>query len=170
MLEIKESDAWYASCSVFGQPPTGDTHMINRRRTLALAAALATALVVPATASASTSSLSASASAPVKLQRINRTPTLRNQWTSNYKKWSESRMRDAHWRIMMRSRNQMSHEKRAQLGRDLNEAVRVMRSRIDNLGRDNVISVEDQRQILVLRDAIRRDLSRYGNFDSFLII
>lgn len=142
--------------------------MINRRRTLALAAALATAVMLPATASAS--SLSASAAAPVQLQRINRAQVLRNQWTASYKKWSESRMRDAHWRIMMRSRNQMSHEKRAQLGRDLNEAVRIMRARIDNLGRDKVISVQDQRQILVLRDAIRRDLSRYGNFDSFLLL
>jgi len=142
--------------------------MMNRR-TLALAAALATALVVPPAASAATAQLSA-APAPVKLQRINRAPTLRNQYTVNYKKWSESRMRSAHWRIMMRSRSQMSHAKRAQLGRDLNEAVRLMRARIDNLGRDKVVSVTDQRQILALRDAIRRDLSRYGNFDSFLLL
>jgi len=145
--------------------------MMNRRRTLALAAALATAVAVPATASAASGSHSvAAAPAPVKLQRIQRAPAMRNQWTSNYKKWSEDRMRRAHWRIMMGSRNRMSHEKRAQLGRDLNEAVRLVRSRIDNLGRDNVISSADQRQILALRDAIRHDLSRYGNFDSFLIL
>jgi len=140
-----------------------------RRTAIAVAATLAVLVALPTAASASVRYKS---SPIVKLQRSPAKTQAFHQSAVSYRRSVEQGLAQSHSRIQSTLRRlNVAPATYWQIQNDLNEAKRLIRSRVAAVTADGRVTVQERNQVKVLVDAIAADLTKtYGAIDSWRML
>jgi hypothetical protein len=95
----------------------------------------------------------------------------RQEDARTFKSWAEGRMATSQQRMLGAVGGaRMSAEKRQQITNDVYYSVGLLRTRIDEAARDNVLTQAERDQIFGLNGALRNELAKHGNFDTWQIL